>query len=391
MCFKRKCVFSSTKGSNSLCLPDTLQLLKLTQSFLLASPSDTSVWMHSQNCSSTCLAVLRRYDLMTLKLTQPDFVKIWINRDLKNLPDLYDERLKACSKLESAELALIKMAAKLRKKQLKKEGKTEKDAGQLEANDIAAAADELVPREKRPTHRLKPGFLPFGLPFVGKKVDSIDWAKQEIVRTTQELNEGRAALEAEDLLKFSQGETSKKALNYPPVNSAFVLFHNQISAHMAAQTLTHHAPYRMSGKYTEMAPADVIWGNLGLNPYEVKVRLAISYAATAGLVIFWAIPVAAVGTISAAVANCSVKPLEWLCGLPSVVQGLIQGVLPAVLLAVLNMLLPIVLRLLARFEGIPRKTGLELSLMTRFFIFQVVVSTHTPISKIWLRKNSTIF
>ena len=37
------------------------------------------------------------------------------------------------------------------------------------------------------------------------------------------------------------------------------------------------------------------------------------------------------------------------------------------------MLLPIVLRLLARFEGIPQKTGVELSLMT--FIFQVVVST----------------
>ena len=31
-------------------------------------------------------------------------------------------------------------------------------------------------------------------------------------------------------------------------------------------------------------------------------------------------------------------------------------------------------RLLARFEGIPKRTGLELSLMTRFFIFQVIVS-----------------
>jgi hypothetical protein len=51
----------------------------------------------------------------------------------------------------------------------------------------------------------------------------------------------------------------------------------------------------------------------------------------------------------------------------------VQGILPPVLLAVLMMLLPIVLRLLARFEGIPKKTGLELSLMTRFFIFQVVV------------------
>jgi calcium permeable stress-gated cation channel len=37
-------------------------------------------------------------------------------------------------------------------------------------------------------------------------------------------------------------------------------------------------------------------------------------------------------------------------------------------------LLPIVLRLLARFEGIPKKTGLELSLMTRYFIFQVIHS-----------------
>lgn len=41
------------------------------------------------------------------------------------------------------------------------------------------------------------------------------------------------------------------------------------------------------------------------------------------------------------------------------------------------MLLPIVLRLLARFEGIPKRTGLELSLMSRFFIFQVIVSNDT--------------
>ncbi|KAG8910948.1 hypothetical protein FRC00_007273 [Tulasnella sp. 408] len=37
-------------------------------------------------------------------------------------------------------------------------------------------------------------------------------------------------------------------------------------------------------------------------------------------------------------------------------------------------LLPIFLRFLAHFEGIPRRTGLELSLMTRYFIFQVIHS-----------------
>ena len=55
------------------------------------------------------------------------------------------------------------------------------------------------------------------------------------------------------------------------------------------------------------------------------------------------------------------------------VVSLIQGFLPTVLLALLFMLVPIVLRILARLEGIPQKTGVELSLMDRFFLFQVIV------------------
>ncbi|KAJ3482345.1 hypothetical protein NLJ89_g12144 [Agrocybe chaxingu] len=131
----------------------------------------------------------------------------------------------------------------------------------------------------------------------------------------------------------------------------------------------------MSSRYIEVAPPDIIWTNLGLNPYEQKIRLAISYAATAGLIILWSIPVAFVGVISNIYTVCSTASwLAWICDLPKVVVGIISGVLPPVLLAVLMMLLPIVLRLLAHFEGIPKYTGLELSLMTRFFIFQVIHS-----------------
>ncbi|KAG8707763.1 hypothetical protein FRC08_000308 [Ceratobasidium sp. 394] len=129
----------------------------------------------------------------------------------------------------------------------------------------------------------------------------------------------------------------------------------------------------MAEKYTEVAPADVIWGNLGINPYEARIRRVISYAVTAALIIFWTIPVAFVGIVSNVSQLCvRYKWLHWLCTLPNVVVGIISGVLPPVALAILMMLLPIVLRLLARFEGIPRRTGLELSLMTRYFIFQVV-------------------
>ena len=37
-------------------------------------------------------------------------------------------------------------------------------------------------------------------------------------------------------------------------------------------------------------------------------------------------------------------------------------------------LLPVILRLLARFEGIPKHTDIELSVMTRYFLFQVIHS-----------------
>jgi calcium permeable stress-gated cation channel len=33
----------------------------------------------------------------------------------------------------------------------------------------------------------------------------------------------------------------------------------------------------MIAKYTEVAPEDVIWSNLGLNSYEIKVRLLTSF------------------------------------------------------------------------------------------------------------------
>ena len=65
--------------------------------------------------------------------------------------------------------------------------------------------------------------------------------------------------------------------------------------------------------------------------------------------------------------------LNWVCSLPEVVIGLVQGFLSTVLLLVLIMLLPIMMRKMARLEGIPQKTGVELTLMDRFFVFLVIV------------------
>lgn len=108
---------------------------------------------------------------------------------------------------------------------------------------------------------------------------------------------------------------------------------------------------------------------------STQIRRLISYALTALLIIFWALPVAFVGFVSNVAGLCTTYSwLSWLCKIPPTVLGIIQGVLPPVLLAVLMMLLPIVLRMLARFEGLTRRTSVERSLMGRYFLFQVLVS-----------------
>ncbi|KAL0959979.1 hypothetical protein HGRIS_011638 [Hohenbuehelia grisea] len=358
--------------------------------------------------------------------------KIWINRDLKELPDIYDRRLAACNKLEGAETDLLRTAAKLRIAAKKSKTKNSKD----HEYDPEAADTSLVPRDKRPQHKL--GFL--GL--LGQKVDTIEWAREEIRICNDLLERGRASLDygfATGLKSKGHSATGSNGISaprplssappseegsnkeaegakkpsfmskipiiggpppgeenplggkpfpalastlptegkdvYPRLSSAFITFNQQIAAHLGAQALTHHAPYRMAEKYVEVAPEDVVWGNLSLNPYERKLRMLAGYAATAALIIFWAIPVAFVGVISNIGQLCvKYKWLNWLCKIPSPVYGIISGILPPVLLAVLMMLLPIILRLFSRLEGVPTRSHMELSLMNRFFIFQVIHS-----------------
>ena len=82
-----------------------------------------------------------------------------------------------------------------------------------------------------------------------------------------------------------------------------------------------------------------------------------------------------IGVVSNVYKLCSIISwLAWICTLPKIVVGIIAGILPPVLLALLMLVTVFILRLLARLEGIPKYSGIELSLMTRFFIFQVIVS-----------------
>lgn len=177
------------------------------------------------------------------------------------MPDLHSRRDFATRKLESAENELIKLAQKHRDATAaqiaKLEGKNKPIPDSLRGpvnpdllrqsvadTDLPAhesqlaRVDQLVPRDKRPVYRIKPKWAPFGLGFlgIGEKVDAIEWARREVAECSAGLEKAREQLRR-DVTNIGSDEDY-----YPPLNSAFIHFNQQIAAHMAGQILLHHQP-----------------------------------------------------------------------------------------------------------------------------------------------------
>jgi len=145
------------------------------------------------------------------------------------MPELYDRRLAASNKLESAETKLISIANKIRRNHetAVRKGKASAEEKNYAGSTTKDIVDELVPRDQRPTHRISKG--KFSLPFTGEKVDSIEWCRKEIEETTRELENGRGLLKAEIAIAKATPEGSGsgrnwKDLKYPPLSSAFILY-----------------------------------------------------------------------------------------------------------------------------------------------------------------------
>ncbi|KAJ5321343.1 hypothetical protein N7476_004345 [Penicillium atrosanguineum] len=284
---------------------------------------------------------------------------VWIASDTAELEDKVKERDGAAMKLETAETKLIVMANKARNKALKKAAKKEgnvEDANEGEESmgefddESGSVAAKWVQAKDRPTHRLK--FL------IGKKVDTINWARSEIERLTPEIEELQA--------KHRAGDCKL-------VSSVFVEFYRQADAQSAYQSVTHNLPLRMTPRYIGLEPTQVIWGNLRIKWWERIVRHSATLAFVCALIIFWAIPTAVVGAISNInLLEDKVHFLRFINHLPKVLLGLITGLLPTIMMSVLIALVPIILRLMAKWGGASCSAEVELTIQNWFFAFQVI-------------------
>ena len=286
---------------------------------------------------------------------------LWIANDCEEIEDLVEQRDKAAMKLEAAETKLVTMSNKARLAEAKKKGGHHEEGGELSDNNVdgdsGSVAARWVQPKQRPTHRLK--FL------IGKKVDTINWCRSELERLIPMIDAKQASLRA--------GEGTF-------ICSVFVEFYTQTEAQAAYQSLAHHQPLHMSPRFIGINPEDVIWKNLKISWASRIVRNIVTSAIVTALIVFWAIPVAFVGSISN-ISSLSQgqngKPplLPWLSfinKIPKVILGVVQGLLPAILLAVLMALLPIFLRLMAKTAGKPSLASVELRVQNSYFLFQVI-------------------
>lgn len=271
---------------------------------------------------------------------------VWVTGDAKKIDELVENRDKAAFKLEKAEVKLIKLANKARNKATKGAAHDHDDP---EPGSVTA---RWVPTKKRPTHRTGP------LGLIGKKVDSIDWCRSELMRLIPEVE---------------TAQNHYRSGDYKKVPAVFIEFKTQAEAETAYQVLAHHQALQMSPRYIGITPSDVVWSSLSIPWWQKVIRRYIVLAFITAMIIFWAVPVAVVGVIS----NVSYleEQFTWLAFLkkvPSVIMGVITGLLPSVALSILMSLVPIIMRLCAKLAGEPSHSRVELFTQNAYFVFQVV-------------------
>ncbi|KAG9233741.1 hypothetical protein BJ875DRAFT_484855 [Amylocarpus encephaloides] len=192
----------------------------------------------------------------------------------------------------------------------------------------------------------------------GRRVDTIKWTRDRLKKLAPEIGKLRS--------KYRKG----KGKHIPAV---FIEFHTQVDAQSAYQTLAHHRANHMRPEITGVHPDGIYWASLCMPWWERIMRRFLIQAFIAVLVVFFSLPAALVGIISnVKFLTGKVAFLKWIDKLPTVVLGLISGLLPAVALAMLMAIVPMILRACARQAGVATQAKIELFCQSAYFVFQIV-------------------
>ena len=143
-------------------------------------------------------------------------------------------------------------------------------------------------------------------------VPKIAWLRAEIARLTVRIEK--------TLLNLDDEERFKKQ------NSAFIQFDRQMSAHMACSLVSHNKAGRMSPRFLEVAPHEIIWPNMDVTSLGRFVRSFVALVLFAAMLFLWGIPTTILASISQLQnLRSTVSWLHWLHSWPSWIISLISG------------------------------------------------------------------
>ncbi|KAL8681427.1 MAG: hypothetical protein Q9186_002432 [Xanthomendoza sp. 1 TL-2023] len=318
---------------------------------------------------------------------------VWVNRDYKALRALVARRRSLRHALEKAELRILRLV----NMEFRKKGeavcandaveKTIRDSSVLDGDDglhseqlqqiVTRAFDEDCSNKSQLWHKyLKPStaaqvsliqgkdgkwktvslFKPWAS---GEKrmAPKIAWLRSEVARLTIRIDALLTDLDNEELFKKQ--------------NSAFIQFDRQMAAHMACSLVSHNKAGRMSPRFVEVAPHEIIWANMDVTSLGRFVRTCIALVLFVAMLVLWGIPTAILGSLSQVGSlGYSVSWLAWLKSWPSWILGLISGPLVAILLALLiQLVVPALARKLAVLVGAPTRSKREVITQDFYFTF----------------------
>ncbi|PVU86032.1 hypothetical protein BB559_006699 [Furculomyces boomerangus] len=274
--------------------------------------------------------------------------KVTINIDATELEAIVKERDEIVNKLESILTEYTVKCRKVYDKQKKAEMKL-----QPSLNVITTLEPPPLPTHRIRTSKSIKSYLN------AQEIDSIDFYSNKLVELNKKITE----------FKNTKISTLKKK------SSVFITFSEQISAHLAAQSLVYHDILSIGYKVSDTDHRDVIWTNLNMSSFFKRLRLWISGIAIATIAILW-IPIC-FGIISLVNIKQVRAVLELDSGRFKILDKISASIAP-LLINILLILIPFIIKFLVGIEGKPRKSDVKFEVCRRYFLFLIYAAFIVP-------------
>ena len=165
-----------------------------------------------------------------------------------------------------------------------------------------------------------------------------------------------------------------KALH--PSTSGFVSFKTALVCNTAVRVEHNPRPFLYSAKQAPLVH-DVYWKALQLTRKQKLLRSILVNSLIAFTIFFLTVPVAFIQSLSNLDKLATyIQPLQPIVANRDAFQpwlGIIEGYLPSLALMVIMLVLPIILLQLCRLQGIEAHSWQQLSLLHKYFLFQIFV------------------